>query len=75
MTEISKIWADDKMIFIQTESGKVFGEKFEDYPILRVASPQQRKAFSCNNLGIRWDNLDEDFSYSGFMTEEKEILV
>jgi glutamine cyclotransferase len=74
MTKISKIWTDNKMIFIQTENGKVFGEKFENYPLLRAASPQQRNTFTYNNLGIRWDDLDEDFSYSGFMTKEKEIF-
>jgi hypothetical protein len=73
MIAVTKIWSDDEMIYIQTDEGKIFAEKFENYPLLRDATPQQRADYSCNNLGIRWENLDEDFSYNGFITKEKEV--
>jgi hypothetical protein len=33
---------------------------------------KQRAAFTCNNIGIRWDELDEDLSFEGFMQGDKD---
>lgn len=74
MIKVVKIWIDEKIIYIQTDTGKIFGERFEDYPRLRNATQQQRSEFVFNNLGIRWKKLDEDFSYDGFITKDKQIL-
>jgi hypothetical protein len=75
MPNVSKIWSDDVMIYIQIDTGQIFAEKFEKYPMLHNATKEQRADFTTNNIGIRWENLDEDFSYNGFMTKEKEIIL
>lgn len=71
MVKVAKIWVDDKMIYIQTDTGEVYGERFKNYPRLRNATQDQRSNFVFNNLGIRWETLDEDFSFDGFIKKEK----
>jgi hypothetical protein len=69
-TRLKKVWTDDTAIYIETSDGKVFSEKFEDYPRLRHATPAQRAAFEYNDVFIRWEELDEDLSVEGFMKEK-----
>ena len=68
---VSKIWIDDTSVYIRTDDGRVFCEYFENYPRLRSATPEQRSNFEYNNIGIHWDELNEDFSFNGFMNKEK----
>jgi hypothetical protein len=69
-TNLNRVWTDDTAIYIETSEGKIFGEKFEDYPRLRYATPAQRNAFEYNNVYIRWEELDEDLSIEGFIKEK-----
>ncbi len=68
--KIIKVWVDEQAVYIQTDSGRVYSELFDDYPILRNATPTQRADFECDNFGIRWELLNEDLSYEGFMREK-----
>ncbi|GHT49108.1 hypothetical protein AGMMS49982_01810 [Bacteroidia bacterium] len=68
--KVSKIWVDDKSVCIQTVGGEVFCEYFENYPRLCHATPEQRANFEYNNIGIRWEELNEDFSFNGFMNKK-----
>jgi NADH:ubiquinone oxidoreductase subunit D len=70
-TKLNRVWTDDTAVYIETSDGKVFSEKFEDYPRLRYATPVQRAAFEYNNVFIRWEELDEDLSIEGFMKKHK----
>ncbi|MDR3236230.1 MAG: DUF2442 domain-containing protein [Prevotellaceae bacterium] len=65
--KVEKVWIDQTAVHIQTSDGKVFSEKINDYPRLRYATKKQREAFTYNNIGIRWEELDEDLSFEGFM--------
>ncbi len=67
-----KVWTDAERIYILTDKGDVFGERFADYPRLAGADAAARSRFECDNIGIRWDALDEDLSYRGFMVEAKK---
>jgi hypothetical protein len=69
-TNLNKVWTDDTAVYIETSDGKIFSEKFEDYPRLHHATPAQRTAFKYNNVFIRWEELDEDLSIAGFMKEK-----
>jgi hypothetical protein len=69
-TNLNRVWTDDTAIYIETSDGKIFSEKFEDYPRLRYATPAQRAAFEYNNVFIRWEELDEDLSVEGFMKKK-----
>ena len=70
-TWIIKVWIDKDAVYIQTDKGEIFNERFADYPRLRTALPSQLANFEYDNIGIRWEELDEDLSYKGFMTQEK----
>ena len=65
--KIVRVWIDDIAVYIETNKGDIYSEQFSDYPRLRNAIPSQRYNFECDNIGIRWEELDEDLSYNGFM--------
>ena len=64
--KIVRVWIDDNAVYIETDKGDIYSERFSDYPRLRHAIPSQRSNFECDNIGIRWEELDEDLSYNGF---------
>jgi hypothetical protein len=64
---VKKVWTDEQSVFIQTSDGKIYAQRFADYPLLRKATASQRARFEYDNFGIRWENIDEDLSYQGFM--------
>jgi len=64
---VIKIWVDSTSVNIQTEKGEIYKERFADYPRLRNATPAQRADFIHDNIGIRWENIDEDLSFNGFV--------
>jgi hypothetical protein len=70
-TTITKVWTDAEAVYIRTDTGEVYGERFADYPRLADADPEQLARFESDNIGIRWEELDEDLSYRGFMTDRK----
>jgi hypothetical protein len=72
-TAVTKVWTDNEAIYIETDRGDVFSEKFADYPRLATARPAQLAHFECDNIGIHWEELDEDLSYRGFMTDAKRL--
>ncbi|GHT39182.1 hypothetical protein AGMMS49965_04510 [Bacteroidia bacterium] len=67
---ITNVWIDDVAVYIQTIDGEVYREQFDEYPLLRQASPAQRAHFEYDNFGIRWEDIDEDLSYDGFMRKK-----
>ena len=79
MQKIVRVWIDDHAVYIETDKGEIYSELFSDYPRLRNAVSSQRSNFECDNIGIRWEELDEDLSYNGFMRnparQHKESLV
>ena len=72
-TKVVKVWIDNEAVYIQTSKGKVFNERFADYPRLREALPLQRANFEYDNMGIRWEELDEDLSFNGFMRNSTSL--
>jgi len=65
--KITKVWVDDKAVYIETDKGEIYSEQFSDYPRLRHATPARRANFEYDNIGIRWEELDEDLCYVGFI--------
>jgi len=64
---VIKIWIDDTSVYIQTDEGIIYKESFAKYPRLLNATPAQRADFEYDNIGIRWESIDEDLSFNGFM--------
>ena len=65
---ITRVWIDDNSVYIETDKGEIYSERFSDYPRLRHAVPSQRANFEYDNIGIRWEELDEDLCYAGFIS-------
>ena len=70
--KVIRVWTDEKAVYIETNKGEIYSEQFSDYPRLRYATPLQRSNFECDNIGIRWEELDEDLSYNGFMRKYED---
>jgi len=71
--EIKNVWLTDDAIHIQTVEGTEAKELFSDFPRLRFATPEQRREYSLEYFGIRWDSLDEDLSYEGFLYDKTPV--
>ena len=74
-TTIVKVWIDNEAVYIQTSKGEIFYERFADYPRLHTALPAQLANFEYDNIGIRWNELNEDLNYRGFLKKNKHLLV
>jgi hypothetical protein len=70
--KVNKVWVDNKFVHIKTADGNIFSEAFDDYSRLKDATAEQRAAFEYNDFGIRWDALDEDLSFAGFMHKNQK---
>jgi hypothetical protein len=72
MIKVNKVWTTPDAIFIQRDDGEIGQEKFDDFPRLRWATPEQRNNYEVGSFGIHWEELDEDLSFEGFFDERKE---
>ena len=68
--EIKNIWLTDEAIHLETTDGRTEKELFSDFPRLQFATPEQRKEYTLDHFGLRWDALDEDLSYEGFFYDK-----
>jgi hypothetical protein len=64
---IKKVCVNDQFVHFQTADGQHFLETIAHYPTLRNATATDRQLFVCSNLNIHWTNLNEDFTYEGFV--------
>jgi len=71
--EIKNVWLTNEAIHIETSDGQQAKELFSEFPRLRFATPEQRKGYTLNHFGIRWETLDEDLSYDGFFNDKRTI--
>ena len=74
MEKVEKIWLTDDAVWIRTADGKEACEKFIDYPRLRYATAKQRANYEADEIGLHWEEIDEDLSFEGFF-EEKETTM
>lgn len=71
MEKIEKVWLTDDAVWIRTVDGQEAYEKFNDYPRLRYASPEQRANYETDDYGIHWKDIDEDLSFEGFFDKRE----
>jgi transcriptional regulator with XRE-family HTH domain len=69
---IKKLWFKDEKIFILTDEGKELWQSLLWYPRLKQATEEQRKKYRCNDVGIRWEEIDEDMSLESFLYDDPE---
>ena len=72
---VDKIWLTETEIWIRTTEGLEACEKFADYPRLRNATSEQRRNFTSDAFGLRWEDLDEDLCFEGFFEEKKTNIL
>lgn len=63
--QISKVWIDDESIYAQAVTGETASYRFDDWKLLRNATPEQRANFTLSYGGIHWQALNEDLSFEG----------
>ena len=69
--DIKDIRFTDEAILLETTDGRKEKELFSEFPRLRFATSEQRKEYTLDHFGIRWEKLDEDLSYDGFFNKKK----
>ena len=70
--KISRLWFEDDKIFILTEDDKKLWQSLLWYPRLKNATPKQRMGYEYDEIGIRWEEIDEDMSVESFLYEDPE---
>lgn len=72
---VTKVWLDDKNIFIETSKGEIKNHPLEWFPKLFYASKTERQKFELSPFGIHWEELDEDLSFEGFFTYQPQKII
>ena len=70
--KIDKLWFEDEKIFILADDGRQLWQSLLWYPRLKHATPEQRMKFEYDEIGIRWEEIDEDMSVESFLYDEPE---
>lgn len=70
-----KVWTTDTEIWIEREDGTRGFERFADYPRLRDATQEERKAYEVLPYGLHWEALDEDLSFEGFFNKKEHTAL
>ena len=63
--QINKVWVDNDFIYAQAVTGEIASYRFNDWQLLRNATPEQRASYVLSYGGIHWPTLDEDLSFEG----------
>ena len=70
----TKISFDKNNLFLRT--GKdIFVQSLSDYPRLKKATSEQKAKWKLSNIGIHWEEIDEDISFESFFYEKNDPLV
>ena len=66
---ISKVWFENRTIYVKMNSGETIAKSIDLYPHLRKGTPSQLQKFELwdNGKWIHWEELDEDLSAEGFL--------
>ena len=75
MEKVEKIWLTDDAVWIRTAEGKEACEKFIDYPRLRYATAKQRANYEADEIGLHWEEIDEDLSFEGFFDKKETTML
>ena len=60
---------DDALMHVTLLDGRVIGVPLAWFPLLRDATPEQRKKYEIGGGGVslHWEEIDEDVSIAGLM--------
>jgi len=74
LNNILKVWFSENQISIETKNGIVKSHPLRWFPALEKATVEQRNNFELSHFGIHWPELDEDLSFEGFFTFNKDEI-
>jgi len=72
--DIARIWFEQEYIFLKTTDGVEKSMPLKWFPKLAQATPKQRENYELSPFGIHWKTLDEDLSFEGFFSFQKENI-
>ena len=75
MEKVEKIWLTDDAVWIRTADGKEACEKFIDYPRMRYATAKPRANYEADEIGLHWEEIDEDLSFEGFFDKKETTML
>ena len=69
MEAIKDVWFSNERIYVRLADGMTYNRPLEAFPMLKMASEEERSAFEINKYGdaLRWKKLDEDIHISSFL--------
>ena len=67
-----EIWFDAEHIYGRDEEGNEYSQSLLWYPKLRMATDEERAAYTFGFDGIHWRELDEDISFESFAYDDAE---
>jgi hypothetical protein len=70
--KIKEIWFDAEHIYGRDEEGNEYNQSLLWYPKLRMATDEERAAYTFGFDGIHWRELDEDISFESFAYDDAE---
>lgn len=76
MEAITKVWFDERRIFILTDQDNTYSRPLEAFPLLLDATNEQRAKYEIGLDGddLHWDEIDEDIHISSFFdTSEPDL--
>ena len=74
MNDVDKVWFAGDHIYLRTKNGNEKGMPLRWFPRLQNATEAERNDYEMRIWGLHWKKLDEDLSYSGFFTFDKDKL-
>ena len=66
---------DNDNLLLCAENNNVFTQSLNDYPGLKKATNAQKAKWSLSNIGIHWEEIDEDVSFESFFYAKDDPLV
>ena len=70
-----RISFDEENVLLCAEDRAVYAQPLSDYPRLSKATSEQRANWKLSNIGIHWEEIDEDVSFESFFYEKDDPLV
>ena len=70
-----KFSIDKNKLFLYTGDKGVLTQSLNDYPRLKNATNEQKTKWKLSNIGIHWEEIDEDISFESFLYEKDDPLV
>ncbi len=74
LNNILKVWFSDDKLSIETKDGVTKSLPLKWFPRLEKATAPQRENFELSHFGIHWPEIDEDLSFEGFFTYNKNEI-